>query len=220
MYLVQFGLAGFHGIRPGNPDRGRSQHNDRPRGWSSVHIRQIELVQTFADQAVIAIENARLFNETQEALERLTATSAILKVIASSPWDVQPVFAAIAESAAGVVGGHSALVTRIVGDHLHPAAFAAESETVRELLARAYPRDFPSAFVVIYFCQGRTYRPGRPLRRSRNVAGLSKGTPRTVRNSPNCLNRSLGAQDRQRLEVRPLMAKTLTFDTRFAVAGI
>ncbi|HEY3304516.1 MAG TPA: GAF domain-containing protein, partial [Candidatus Binatia bacterium] len=78
--------------------------------------KQVALVQTFADQAVIAIENVRLFQELKEALEQQTATSEILGVIASSPTDIQPVLDAIAQSAARVCGSDDATIRLLKGD--------------------------------------------------------------------------------------------------------
>ena len=82
--------------------------------------KQIGVLQTFADQAVIAIENTRLFNETRESLERQTATAEILRVISSSPTDMQPVFEEIASSAQRLLHGSESAVWLVRGNRVEP----------------------------------------------------------------------------------------------------
>jgi two-component system, NtrC family, sensor kinase len=101
--------------------------------------REVDLVRTFADQAVIAIENARLFNETREALERQSATADILRVIASSPSDVQPVFDAVAERAMNLLDCWSVLVTRFDGEHVHFGAARGALPDTEQFVRQQYP---------------------------------------------------------------------------------
>jgi GAF domain-containing protein/CheY-like chemotaxis protein len=112
-------------------------HEGRPIGVVSVSRgtpgpfsdRQIDLLRTFADQAVIAIANVRLFNELQarnhdltEALEQQTATSEILRVISQSQTDVQPIFDAIVQSAVRLCDGVYSAATRLEGGLIHLVA--------------------------------------------------------------------------------------------------
>src|SRR5882724_1627698 len=91
-------------------------------------------------RAFVALENARLFNETREALERQTATADILKVIASSPSDVQPVFEAIAERSNRLVEGFSTAVYILVDDTLYLKAFTRNNPEGDAALQASFPR--------------------------------------------------------------------------------
>ena len=92
------------------------------------------LLKTFADQAVLAIQNAKMFKETHEALTRQTATAEILKVIAQSPDDVQPVLDAIVANAKRLVSGFSASMWRLEGERVRMMAIAHTSEQGMQVL--------------------------------------------------------------------------------------
>jgi signal transduction histidine kinase len=116
--------------------------------------KQIELVTTFADQAVIAIENVRLFQELQarnreltEALEQQTATAEILGVISRSPTDIRPVFDAIVRSARGLFDGLSCTAWRLDGEQLHRVASNDFSPGVDEAIAAMGPAPLTRANV-------------------------------------------------------------------------
>jgi PAS domain S-box-containing protein len=109
--------------------------------------RQIDLLKTFADQAVIAIENVRLFKELDarnrdltETLEQQTATGEILRVISGSPTDVQPVFATIAQSARRLCGGEFCQVFRVEDSQLHNVANDGQDAAGLAAIRSSFPR--------------------------------------------------------------------------------
>src|SRR5262245_45625422 len=127
--------------------------------------KQIELITTFADQAVIAIENVRLFDEVQartrelsESLERQTATSEVLEVISSSPTQVQPVFEAMVARAAELCQAHFSAVARFENGLLHLLALNNLSPEEREAFHSLFPRPPARNFVM-----GRAFVDGKPV---------------------------------------------------------
>ena len=115
--------------------------------------KQIALLETFAHQAVIAIENVRLFTELDsrnrdltETLEQQTATAEVLQTISASPTDVQPVFDIIVQRALRLCEGASgAAVYRTDGEQLYLVAHANFTPLGREAFQRAYPRALDEA---------------------------------------------------------------------------
>ncbi len=110
--------------------------------------KQMALLSSFADQAVIAIENVRLFDEVnartddlRQSLEYQTATGEVLSIISRSPTDIQPVFEAIAASALRLCGAKWSVVTRLDGAQLHLAALHNLSDpAVVDAIRKIFPR--------------------------------------------------------------------------------
>ena len=136
--------------------------------------KQVALLKTFADQAVIAIENVRLFKESQqrnrdltEALEQQTATSEILAVIASSPTDIQPVLDTVIANAVTLAGAKHGHIRQLDGEFLRLVAHYNES---LEYIARLQANPVR----VAQSLAGRAFLEGKPVQ---HLAGREEPGP-------------------------------------------
>ena len=192
--------------------------------------KQIELVQNFAAQAVIAIENARLLNELRESLEQQTAMSDVLRIISSAPGDLEPVFRAMLENATrlceapfGTMFLRDGGVLRIVARHI-PAAPTAMFERGSELVIADHSTN-PLVRVldskeVIHIADFRTdpsYIAGNP----RVVAFVDLIGARTGLCVPMLKdNECIGLFVTMRLEVRPFGDKQIELVKNFASQAV
>jgi class 3 adenylate cyclase len=191
--------------------------------------KQIALVQNFAAQAVIAIENARLLNELRQSLEQQTATSQVLQVISSSPGELEPVFATMLEKAVSICDAGYGNIYRVEGEglrnvatHNTPAAF------VEALRSAPYFRPGPKNPVrrmmetkaVVHVVDNATteaYAEREPIA----VASVELGNTRALMVVPMLKDNELvGAFTLARQEVRPFTDKQIALVTNFAAQAV
>ena len=191
--------------------------------------KQIELVQNFADQAVIAIENTRLLNELRESLQQQTATSEVLQVISSSPGELEPVFQAmlanatsICEAKFGTLYLREQDALRMVAAHNVPPAFLEARRTtgpfrphaggnLGEVMSTKQPVQ------VADLATTRAYIERHPA----TVAAVEVGAVRTTIAVPMLKGNELtGVISIFRQEVRPFSDKQVTLLTNFASQAV
>jgi two-component system, NtrC family, sensor kinase len=226
-------MLGIPLLRQGNPIGVINLQRKTVRPFTA---KQIELVETFADQAVIAIENVRLFDQVQartrdlsEALERQTATSEVLQVISSSPSELQPVFDAILANATRLCEAKLASLLLTEGDQfrrvsLHNAPPALVEHWRRTPLVRPHPESGVGQVLrtkrVTHVDDIRTTQAYLD-RDPNSVAGAELGGYRTVLLVPMLKDNSLvGIINIYRQDVRPFSDKQVELVSNFAKQAV
>ena len=198
--------------------------------------KQIELVQNFAAQAVIAIENTRLLNELRQrtddlskSLEQQTATSEVLQVISGSPGDLQPVFASMLENAVRICDAKFGNIHRWDGDALHLMATHNTPPAFAEFRRRSLWRPDPTTAVgrtiatktVVQIADIATEQAYIEQHNPSYVAAVELGGIRTLLAVPMLKeNELIGVFTVYRQEVRPFTDKQISFVSNFAAQAV
>jgi GAF domain-containing protein len=184
--------------------------------------KQIELVTTFADQAVIAIENVRLLNELRESLQQQTATSEVLQVISSSPGELEPVFQAMLENATRICEAKFGTLFRYRDGAFFPAAMVNAPSAFAEFMHRRGAFQAPSGTILDRLVRTRevTHIADDAIAPNPSAPARLGGARSTIAVPMLKDDELIGAIVIYRQELRPFTDKQIALVTNFAAQAV